>query len=262
MIDRSHSLPVTWQVRALGISRGSVYYRPRPASDADLALMRRIDQLHLEHPIGFPQNASILWGPDRRKQDGARHAAAGRRLLRTQARSDPDEAHGHRGAVPEADHEPQTPGSCRPSLPAAWAGRDPAEPGVDHGHHGTPQNACILREPVTYIPMARGFVYLAAVMDWHSRRVLAWRVSISMDPLALPPRREAAPVTGPIGGFLRSHGHLLQRASCPNQVSKETLAREMTESGNRLDDGLFARVRLRCFRAAHAGFRNAARSVA
>ena len=51
MIDRSHDLPVTRQARALGISRGSVYYLPRPVSEADLAIMRRIDELHLELPF-------------------------------------------------------------------------------------------------------------------------------------------------------------------------------------------------------------------
>jgi putative transposase len=51
MIDRSHSLPLSRQVRELGISRGSVYYLPRPVSVADLAIMRRIDELHLEFPF-------------------------------------------------------------------------------------------------------------------------------------------------------------------------------------------------------------------
>ena len=51
MIDRTHRLSVGRQARALGISRGSVYYLVRPTSDADLALMRRIDELHLEHPF-------------------------------------------------------------------------------------------------------------------------------------------------------------------------------------------------------------------
>ena len=51
MIDRTHRLSVGRQAKALGISRGSVYYLPRPTSDADLALMRRIDELHLDHPF-------------------------------------------------------------------------------------------------------------------------------------------------------------------------------------------------------------------
>jgi len=51
MIDRSHGLPVTRQAMVLGISRGSVYYQPRPVSAGDLAIMRRIDELHLEFPF-------------------------------------------------------------------------------------------------------------------------------------------------------------------------------------------------------------------
>ena len=51
MIDRNHDLPITRQAKALGISRGSVYYLPRPVSAADLAIMRRMDELHLEFPF-------------------------------------------------------------------------------------------------------------------------------------------------------------------------------------------------------------------
>ena len=51
MIDRTHELPVKRQAELLGISRGSVYYLPKPLSEADLALMRMIDELHLEHPF-------------------------------------------------------------------------------------------------------------------------------------------------------------------------------------------------------------------
>jgi putative transposase len=51
MIDRSHELPVVHQAKLLKVSRGLVYYRPRPVSDADLALMRRVDELHLKHPF-------------------------------------------------------------------------------------------------------------------------------------------------------------------------------------------------------------------
>jgi putative transposase len=51
MIDRSHDLPITKQAKALGISRGSVYSLPRPVPAADLAIMRRIDELHLNYPF-------------------------------------------------------------------------------------------------------------------------------------------------------------------------------------------------------------------
>ena len=51
MIDGNHALSISRQAQLAGISRGSVYYLPRPVSPADLALMRRIDELHLEHPF-------------------------------------------------------------------------------------------------------------------------------------------------------------------------------------------------------------------
>ena len=51
MIDRNHRLSLARQAKALGISRGSIYYLPRPVPDADLALMRRIDELHMEYPF-------------------------------------------------------------------------------------------------------------------------------------------------------------------------------------------------------------------
>jgi putative transposase len=51
MIDRSHDLPLTRQARVLKLSRSSLYYQARPVSAADLAIMRRIDELHLEYPF-------------------------------------------------------------------------------------------------------------------------------------------------------------------------------------------------------------------
>jgi putative transposase len=51
MIDRNHDLPIVRQAKALNISRGSIYYKSRPVSAEDLALMRRIDELHLEYPF-------------------------------------------------------------------------------------------------------------------------------------------------------------------------------------------------------------------
>ena len=70
MIDRAHDLPLTKQAAALNISRGSVYYLPRPVSAADLALMRRIDELHLEFPSPAVGCCATCWLPR-----GARSAA-------------------------------------------------------------------------------------------------------------------------------------------------------------------------------------------
>jgi putative transposase len=71
MIDRAHDLPISRQADALSVSRGSVYYLPRPVPEADLAIMRRLDRLHLEYPFAGARMLKGLWLPR-----GARSAAA------------------------------------------------------------------------------------------------------------------------------------------------------------------------------------------
>ena len=117
--------------------------------------MRRIDELHLEYPFAGGRHA-------------ARPAAPGGRRGRPQARRHADGADGHRGAVPQAEHQPAAPRARDLPVSAARTWRSTA-----------PNQVWAM--DITYIPMARGFVYLAAVMDWFSRRVLAWRVSITLD---------------------------------------------------------------------------------
>jgi putative transposase len=154
MIDRDHKLSVTRQAELLEISRASVYYLPRPVSDADLGLMRRIDALHLEHPF------------------------MGARMLRDSLRREGFEV-----------------GRKHVATLMARMGVEPLyrRPRTTRKHPGHVVYPYLLRGmtieranqvwamDITYIPMARGFVYLAAVVDWASRRVLAHRVSISMD---------------------------------------------------------------------------------
>ena len=65
MIDRSDDLPITRQAKLLGISRGSVYYQSRAISDADLAIMRRMDELHLEYPFAGSDLAAFGGQPQR-----------------------------------------------------------------------------------------------------------------------------------------------------------------------------------------------------
>ena len=154
MIDGHHGLSITKQAKALGISRGSVYYLPRPVSSADLAVMRRIDELHLEFPFAGSRMLRDLLNREG-IVIGRRHVATLMKRMRIEAlyrkpnTSKP--APGHkiypyllRGVTVDRPNQ-------------AWA--------MD----------------ITYVPMARGFVYLAAVVDWYSRRVLAWRLSITME---------------------------------------------------------------------------------
>jgi len=154
MIDREHSLSLTRQAEALAISRGSIYYRPRPVSDADLALMKQIDQLHLDYPFAGSRMLRDLLR--------LRGVRVGRRRVRTLMRRMGIEALYRR---PKTTHKhPQN-----PIYPYRLRGLN-----IDRPNQ-------VWAMDITYIPMARGFVYLAAVVDWHTRRVLSWRLSITMD---------------------------------------------------------------------------------
>jgi len=154
MIDRAHDLPVTRQAAVLNISRGSVYYLPRAIPAGELAIMRRLDELHLEFPFaGSRMLRGLLAG------EGIN---VGRRRVRTLMK--------------------------RMGIEALY--RRPRTTKPEPGHKIYPyllRNMAITRPnqvwamDITYIPMARGFVYLAAVLDWASRRVLSWRLSITLE---------------------------------------------------------------------------------
>ena len=154
MIDRGHELPLSRQAAVLGISRGSLYYSACPVPAAELAIMRRIDELHLDYPFaGSRMLRDLLRGEG---------IAIGRDQVTTMMR---------RMAIEAVYRRPHT------SKPA-------------DGHKVFPYllRGMAIERPnqawamdITYIPMAHGFVYLAAVMDWFSRRVLSWRVSITME---------------------------------------------------------------------------------
>jgi putative transposase len=154
MIDRSHALPLARQADELGISRGSLYYRLQPAPAADLALMRRMDELHLEFPF------------------------AGSRMLR-----DLLVAEGFRvGRLHVATL------MKRMGIEALYRKPNTSKPAPGHQVYPYLLRKLPVTRPnqvwamdITYIPMARGFVYLAAVVDWFSRRVLAWRLSITLE---------------------------------------------------------------------------------
>ena len=154
MIDRSHDLPVARQALALGISRGSVYYLPRPVAASDLVVMRRIDELHLNFPFaGSRMLRDLLAGEG---------FAVGRLHVATLMK--------------------------RMGIEALYRRPRPSKPAPGHKIYPYLLRKLAVTRPdqvwamdITYIPMARGFVYLAAVVDWFSRRVLAWRLSITME---------------------------------------------------------------------------------
>ena len=154
MIDRDHELSVTKQADVVGIARSTVYYLPRPVSAEDLALMKQIDKLHTDCPFAGSRMLRRLLAFDGSK--------VGRRHVKTLMQRMGIEAlyRKPRTTKPEPGHK------IYPYLL-----RDVAITRANH----------VWAMDITYIPMARGFVYLAAVLDWFSRRVLSWRVSITME---------------------------------------------------------------------------------
>jgi putative transposase len=154
MIDRRHGLALTRQAKLLKLSRSSVYYRPRPVSPADLAMMRRIDELHLDYPFaGSRMLRDLLRGEG---------VAIGRQRVATMMK--------------------------RMGIEALYRRPNTSKPVAGHKIYPYLLRSVAVERPnqvwamdITYIPMARGFVYLAAVVDWFSRRVLSWRVSITME---------------------------------------------------------------------------------
>jgi putative transposase len=153
MIDRSDKLPVVRQCELLGLSRSSVYYVPQPVSESDLALMRRIDELHLQHPFA---GARML--RDLLRQEGI---PVGRRHVSTLMKKMGIEALYRRPNT--SRKHPQN-----PVFPYLLRDLD-----ITRANH-------VWAMDITYIPMRKGFVYLAVVLDWATRRVLSWRLSNSL----------------------------------------------------------------------------------
>jgi putative transposase len=154
MIDREHELAIGRQAELLQLSRSNLYYKPRPISPTILALMRRIDELHLNYPF------------------------AGSRMLRDMLRAD--------GIMVGREMVVRLMRSM--GIEAIYRRPNTSKPAVGHKIYPYLLRKMAIDRPnqvwatdITYIPMARGFVYLAAVVDWFTRRVLAWRVSITME---------------------------------------------------------------------------------
>ena len=154
MIDRTHALSLTKQASILNISRGIIYYEPEPTSAADLAIMRRVDELHMELPFAGSRMLRDLLA--------AEGSEIGRRHVTTLM---------HKMGIEAVYRRPNT-----------------SKPGPGHKIYPYLLRQLTIDRPnqvwatdITYVPMARGFVYLCAVMDWFSRRVLSWRLSNTME---------------------------------------------------------------------------------
>ena len=155
MVDREHpSLPIVGQCALLGVSRSSIYYHPKGASEEDLSLMREIDRQYLATPF-YGSRRMKVW---LERQGILVSRKRVQRLMRVM---------GLRAIY----RRPRT------SRPAAGVR---AYPYLLGKAEITRPNQ-VWAADITYLPMARGFLYLVAVMDWHSRYVLSWRLSNTLE---------------------------------------------------------------------------------
>ncbi len=154
MVDPDAALSIRRQCEVLGIHRSGVYYAPSGTSEEELELMRRIDELHLAHPfLGSRKLSQELRAEGRvvnRKRVQRLMQQMGIVALAPQPQTSKP--------APEHVHYPYLLRGLR----------------IDHVNH-------VWAADITYIPLAHGFVYLVAIMDWYSRRVLAWRLSNTID---------------------------------------------------------------------------------
>jgi putative transposase len=154
MIDQKSKLSIVKQCQLIGISRTSMYYKPKPTSSKDLELMRLIDEIHLRLPFyGSRRIRDELNGSGHKV--GRDHVATLMRKMGIEALY------------------------RKPRLSEPHPGHK-VYPYLLRGMEITRANQ-VWSTDITYIPMARGFCYLIAIMDWASRRVLSWRLSNTMD---------------------------------------------------------------------------------
>ena len=209
-------LPVAAQCRLLRVARSTLYYQPVLASANDLAVMRRIDELHLEYPFyGSRRMAVVLrddgWLVNRKRAQ---------RLMRVMG------------------------------LEAIYQKPNTSQPHPDHKVYPYLLRGLAIARPnqvwcadITYIPMAKGFVYLVAVMDWFSRRVLAWRLSITMEPdFCVAALREAMERHGRPEIFNTDQGVQFTSAVFLDELSSQSVQISMDGKGRFLDNIFIERL--------------------
>ena len=154
-IQSAHKLTKRRRCELLGLARSTAYYQPEPVNEADRALMRLIDEIHLRYP--FYGSRRI-----RDELDTQAHTLSRKRVQRLMRQM------GLRALYPR--RRTSQPGKGHKIYPYRLRGLT-----IERSNQVWASDVC-------YIPMAKGFMYLVAIMDWHTRKVLSWRVSNSLDP--------------------------------------------------------------------------------
>ncbi len=210
------SLPVVAQCRLLKVARSTLYYQPVPVSAGDLTVMRRMDELYVASPFyGSRRMAAVL-----RREGVVINRKRVRRLMRLMG------------------------------LEAIYQKPDTSRAHPEHKVYPYLLRGLVIGRPnqvwcadITYIPMAKGFVYLVAVMDWFSRRVLSWRVSITMETdFCIEALREALDRHGPPEIFNTDQGAQFTSANFVGELEGRSVRVSMDGRGRYLDNIFIERL--------------------
>jgi putative transposase len=217
LVDHADQVvPVVAQCRLLKVARSTLYYRPAPVSMDDLAMMRRMDELYLASPFyGSRRMAAVL-----RREGWPVNRKRAKRLMRVMG------------------------------LEAIYQKPNTSRKHPDHKVYPYLLRDLVIDRPnqvwcadITYIPMSKGFVYLVAVMDWFSRRVLAWRVSITMEAdFCVEALREAIDRHGQPGIFNTDQGVQFTCAGFLDELETRGIRVSMDGKGRFLDNIFIERL--------------------
>ena len=211
MIQADHPLAVTRRCALLDVARSTVYYRPTGISAEDLALMRRLDEIHLERPF------------------------YGSRRLRDEL-----ETQGTPVNRKRVQRLVRQMGLC-----ALYPKPRTSQPAVGHTVYPYLLRGLSIERPnqvwatdICYIPMAHGFMYLVAILDWYSRRVLAWRVSNTFDSdFCVEALEDALTRYGPPEIFNTDQGAQFTSKAFTTVLKAHAVAISMDGKGRWVDNG-------------------------
>ena len=216
MIDKTHQLSVRQQSQLIQINRSTLYYKSKEISSTDLSLMRLIDEIHLDYPfMGSRMIRDMLQRQGH--QIGRRKV---RRLMRLM---------GIHALYPK-------PNTSKPNLAHRIFPYLLKNMVIDHSNQ-------VWCTDITYIPMAKGFVYLCAIIDWHSRKVLAHRVSISMETgFCIDALQEAIVKYGCPEVFNTDQGSQFTSEAFLNELKLRNISISMDGKGRWMDNVMIERL--------------------
>jgi len=216
MVDEQHKLSISRQCELLGISRSTYYYKPAALSEADLRLMRLLDEAHLMYPW-YGSRSLVKW---LRTQGECVNRKRVRRLMQCM---------GIRSSAPQ----PRTTVRRKAHPVYPYLLRDVRIERVNQ----------VWSADITYIPMARGYLYLVAIMDWYSRKVLSWRLSNTLDAgFCVEALREALALYGSPEIFNTDQGSQFTSATFIETLKEADVRISMDGQGRWIDNVFIERL--------------------